>query len=377
MENRETFTANVPKIQEAYRQLQSSVDAQSEHQSMALNRAILVMAAGSQAYGTYHPESDVDLRGVFIAPREYYYGLKTIEQVEFTRGNEKDTLFELRKFAKLAADANPNVVELMFLEPEHYLVNDWAGRLLLDIRHEFLSKRAAYSYSGYAFSQMKRIQNHYKWLTKPPTEPKKEDYTNIPRYQNVSTGKIIPETDFNAKMRRVDDLRAAAMGPQDDDDRSFFEAESNWKRILVLNKEAYEKHMAEWSQYNEWLKGRNKERRLLEAEYGYDTKHASQLVRLLVQCKQILTEGTLNTFLRPADRDLVMDVRYGKLSYPDLLKMALEINNEIEALKEKSSIPARANLKKINETLCEIVETKFASDYFDDIIKGMEGQKGH
>ena len=29
---------------------------------------------GSRLYGTFRPDSDTDIRGVFIAPPEYYYG---------------------------------------------------------------------------------------------------------------------------------------------------------------------------------------------------------------------------------------------------------------------------------------------------------------
>ena len=37
--------------------------------------------AGSRAYGTDLPESDLDLRGVFIVPRAVLFGLGQVDQV--------------------------------------------------------------------------------------------------------------------------------------------------------------------------------------------------------------------------------------------------------------------------------------------------------
>lgn len=68
------------------------------------SRTIYLTRHGSHAYGTNLPTSDLDLRGVMIAPREYYLGfLNTVEQV--TQSEPDLTVFELRKFMKLAAGA--------------------------------------------------------------------------------------------------------------------------------------------------------------------------------------------------------------------------------------------------------------------------------
>src|SRR4051812_18528518 len=37
-------------------------------------RTIFLSKGGSQAYGTNTPESDLDLRGVGVAPKNYYHG---------------------------------------------------------------------------------------------------------------------------------------------------------------------------------------------------------------------------------------------------------------------------------------------------------------
>ena len=47
------------------------------------NRFLIVAITGSQAYGLAIPGvSDIDVKGLFIATKPYYLGLKNIEQIE-------------------------------------------------------------------------------------------------------------------------------------------------------------------------------------------------------------------------------------------------------------------------------------------------------
>ena len=57
--------------------------------------------AGSHAYGTNIETSDIDIRGLFIAPPKVSIGcMYTIEQ--FMDPDIDEQLFELKKFTKLA-----------------------------------------------------------------------------------------------------------------------------------------------------------------------------------------------------------------------------------------------------------------------------------
>lgn len=325
---------------------------------MALERLILLVVGGSRSYGTFTDISDTDLRGIFIATKPYYLGLKTIEQVEIKRVNsdeEKDTLFELKKFCFLAMNANPNIIELLFTKPEHILFSNPMGNLLIKNRDLFLSKKCAYSFSGYAFSQLKRIQAHFKWIKNPPTEPQEIDFTNVPKYRNKITRKEIPITDFESKMKKIRAIQEYLPNQQSRDEDLFEKAE-NWDLINVLNKDAFHKAMDEWNQYNTWKKNRNRTRSLLEQRYHYDVKHAIHLVRLLCQCKQILKTGTFCTYLNEKDLELINLVWNGGMTFEELLVFADKANAEIELLKQNSKLPHNPNVNKINELLVSIVE---------------------
>ena len=48
---------------------------------------------------------------------------------------------------------------------------------MVENKHLFLSKKAKFTFSGYANAQMKRINTHYRWLKNPPkAPPQRSDY---------------------------------------------------------------------------------------------------------------------------------------------------------------------------------------------------------
>lgn len=359
-ENRDEL--NSKKIDAAFNKFRNHQNLSFE-QKMALDRAVFICLGGSRAYGTQNDveidgtESDVDLRGVFIGFSNYYLGLHTIEQVEIRRCElgEKDTLYEFRKFIRLAIANNPNIIEQLFLRPEHMLFIAPEFEPILRNRDLFLSKKCRYSYSGYAFAELKRISGHYEWLTNPPTEPRREDY-EITYYRQGVTGEVIPEWDYVAKKERIGKILRSA-GCYNEKDH-LFEQMGLWIPFKDVNKSAWDKANKRWEQYQTWRKERNKARAKLEAAYGYDTKHAAHLIRLLLQCRQILKEKTLSTNLNTDDLDFVQSVKAGKLDYSSLIAEAEKLDNEIEYLYETSDLRREPELNKIEEICVDILKKK-------------------
>lgn len=119
-------------------------------------RTILEGIVGSHAYGLATPASDVDYRGVFVVPIHEVVGLKQHrETVEFLDPN--DTVrHEIAKFLRLALKANPNIIELLWLD--EFTTMTAEGRGLVDSRERFVSKRAVKTYGGYAFSQLTKME---------------------------------------------------------------------------------------------------------------------------------------------------------------------------------------------------------------------------
>lgn len=122
---------------------------------------------GSRAYGTHRVDSDYDYRGFYVADTADFWKLrKPTDTVD--RKDPDLTLFEVEKFVRLAAGANPNVLEMLWAEP---IYQDCWAEMLFDNRHAFLSKKVAKTYGGYAISQLAKAQkgtggsrgrNHFK-----------------------------------------------------------------------------------------------------------------------------------------------------------------------------------------------------------------------
>lgn len=126
---------------------------------------VLFVLAGSRAYGRNTPESDLDLRGVFLPGLSEILLQKEQDTLEL-EAPEDTVLFSLAKFFRLAAAGNPNVLEWLFVCPEHvFFASDWGCRIL-ENRSLFLTQRMLDSYLGYAAGSWKQL---IKWMDQEGT----------------------------------------------------------------------------------------------------------------------------------------------------------------------------------------------------------------
>lgn len=125
------------------------------------DNTILNVVHGSRAYGTNIPGSDYDEKGIVIIPdMSYYFGFNKFEQKDKGWEDGSDRVaYDIRKFFHLALQCNPNIIEVLFVEPEQILVETIEGKTIRSFRDVFLSRRASKTFSGYAMAQMRRLQN--------------------------------------------------------------------------------------------------------------------------------------------------------------------------------------------------------------------------
>src|SRR5690606_9212206 len=78
--------------------------------------------------------------------------------VDFVQVNKDECYFELRKFLKLLAVANPNALELLYL-PNHCILEAAEEfQYLTKIRDTFLTKRCYDTFYHYARTQLRKSQ---------------------------------------------------------------------------------------------------------------------------------------------------------------------------------------------------------------------------
>lgn len=120
-------------------------------------KIIYNVMAGSHAYGTATKYSDVDYAGCFLPPVDYLLGISKHDKKETYNKDEPDeTYHSLAKFARLALNSNPNVLETLFMDETVISVDD-LFKPILEIRQSFLSRDIARSFIGYANAQLLRM----------------------------------------------------------------------------------------------------------------------------------------------------------------------------------------------------------------------------
>lgn len=130
---------------------------------------------GSHLYGFDSPDSDIDVRGIHVAPAEEYAYLQTpAEEVTinmdgttegFEAYSEVDLRsYELKKFGSLLEGANYNIIELVFEAPTVMNGMPLEMDALQDFIRDFLPMNVPHAYLGMAKS------NYYKHL-----DPEKTD----------------------------------------------------------------------------------------------------------------------------------------------------------------------------------------------------------
>ena len=96
---------------------------------------------------------------------------------QFEDKNNDITYFEFRKFLYLACENNPNVLELLYIPENKFIICEKEWEEIILNRGLFVSKKAKHTFSGYAHSQFNRIKRHRSWLLNPPKKkPERKDF---------------------------------------------------------------------------------------------------------------------------------------------------------------------------------------------------------
>ena len=292
---------------------------------------------GSQAYGLGTPESDQDIKGVFIQSNEDILSNRYIPQIDV----DSDTVYyELRRFLELVSVGNPNVLELLFL-PERCKIS-WSKEweYLLNIREEFLSKKCYYTFSGYAKTQLNKAKGLNKKFNWEAKRIERKDIIDFSKIIDRETGKtfLVKEwlknnnyTQEHVGLTSIDGFRDCYKLYTDDikwasdnhrfDNIDFTNREykgignkntnepkksaiekymiNKWKGIMYFNREAYSNHCKEYKQYQKWLRNRNKNR------VATNKKHGQQYDCYLDKNTEYLTDSGFKKYDEISENDLI------------------------------------------------------------------------
>src|ERR1700722_2901131 len=294
------------------------------------NNTMFLTLHGSHCYGLATPTSDIDVRGITCPPKEYFLGFnKTFDNLISSDPFDMQ-IFNVVKFFNLTKDGNPNTLELLFVEEEDHIFVDDLGKILLDNREKFLSRNLKERYIGYARAQAHRIRNHKNWIDKHPSPPpSREEFglskkLSIPKEQLLTVQAIFAKKldEWNCDFEPFSEPQKIYLQGKVShilaemnilsDEKWMLAARNfgvNENYIYMLQREkAYQHIVSDYENYLTWKKNRNPERAKLEAKIGYDSKHATQLIRLLKVGKEVLETGKLRV-KRLDDREELMEIK--------------------------------------------------------------------
>lgn len=123
-------------------------------------------------------------------------------------------------------------------------------------------------------------------------------------------------------------------------DRSIFLARQCLKQFLGFAEDQLKRITG--------AKGRGKkgQRPEMESKYGYDVKAAMHTLRLLYECRELMSEGKI-TFPRP-EREYLVDVRSGKFTVDKILLKASELVVECKKAAKVSALPDKVNRQRVS-----------------------------
>jgi uncharacterized protein len=294
---------------------------------------------GSRAYGLSTPESDVDIRGIAIPPKRYWLGhVHRFEQAEL-KGDVDCVIYNISKFFKLAADGNPSIIEQLYTDESDFICTTTAGKMIIDNRDLFLSKKIKYTFCGYSHSQLQRLKAHRRWVLQEGDihKPTRAEFS-LPEQAVLSA-----------------DIRGAIDKMTEEDVGITFSG--NVMELFKKERE-YAAACREYANYETWVKNRNPKRAAIERRIGFDGKHASQLIRLMIMAAEILSTGKVIVKRPPEDREWLVGLKTGNTDwrYETMMEWVEKKSAEIEELVKTSTLPNKPDHEKIDDMLIEIVE---------------------
>lgn len=330
---------------------------------------------GSRAYGTDTPESDSDLRGVFVMPRSSFFGTDRVDQVSDETNDE--TYYEIGRFIELLGKSNPNILEMLYSEPEW---TRFSHPLFAGIQPGWvLSKLCESTFAGYAMTQVRKARGLNKKIVNPMEGPRKsllefcyvvENQGSVPLKRWLEQNDLCQEDCGLVKIPHMRDVFGIFQGRNY---RGIVKSEASTELLMSsipkgespvgwmqFNKDGYKKYCREYREYQDWLKNRNEARYADNAEHGrnYDSKNLMHTFRLLDMAEEIAKEKTI-TVRRP-NRDFLMQIRRGEFEYEALISRAEEKIIGISEAFASSDLPEKPDVGKLEEALIEIRETWYS-----------------
>jgi uncharacterized protein len=297
--------------------------------------AIYQTITGSTAYGLSSEQSDVDQKAIVILPP--VYNIKLTKEWETTTFNNPDIEFHsLKKAMNLYLSQNPTMLETLFVEDPYIVKITKFGDILRKNRKLFLTKNCFNTFGGYAKAQLMRIKKNLYLTTH-------EDDLNYVHDKIAET--------INKINRSKPDQSSVALN------KLFFDKKDNLTANISIHindislKELNQISSELTNQLKTVTNNKNSEN-FTENKLW---KHGMHLVRLLKMGIEILEEESLTVY-RKEDRDLLLSIRNGQISWEEIFKMTDDLFKELKKAHKNTTLPEQIDEEIINNIYFELMK---------------------
>lgn len=320
-----------------------------------MRTCMLKMFSGSHLYGLNTENSDTDYVGIFLPTKKQMFSLSYDSEVDMSVEDRLDNgknspnaidvkFYDIKRFISLAMEGNPNVIEKLFVNEESILHINKYGRMLLDNKDLFLSKKIISKHLGYSRSQRRKL------IIKTANM---ENLINArdflqEKHNNGFEKNLLPE--FNS---------------DDNFNKIFIEDEK--KKIMYkvgaysINRNITIKSALRW--INELISNTSHRLENLSIS-GYEHKFASHSLRLLYQTIEIIETGKITFPLK--ERDYILKVKKGLVPYEELISKMEELELKLSAIENNTLLPDVPDINKINLFLNDIFTEWFKDNESND-----------
>ncbi|MDR1637018.1 MAG: nucleotidyltransferase domain-containing protein [Treponema sp.] len=309
-------------------------------------KVIYHVESGSYLYGTNTEKSDKDYVSVFI-PTNYdllslqkcdYIDDSTKKSSEDRRNTSEDIdnqKHSISNYLHLVLIGNPNLIEILFAT--NPIIEDPVFSIFKDNTNKLISKNVFKSFSGFAFSQKKKLEYKAKRFTQleKSLEYLEKEYAGEICDPSAIMGEDLSEwlnnnlSEYKGRKNNVES----------------FHVNLPVKPIYEVIKNEYEKYG--WRTKTDTF-----------ITLGYDVKFASHAIRLFYEGERLLTTGRLEFPITGKALNDIMNVKDGKLSINEFYELCDYYDNLNVKAHESSLLPEKSDWKWVNENLVRILETE-------------------
>lgn len=262
---------------------------------------------GSHLFGLNTESSDIDTFGVFIGPKDWFFGLGKDKELIIKSEKSDDYWDELEKYFIELSNSNPEALVSLFTPDKFILYFDPILQPLWDIRNSLITKKCFKPFAGYAFSQIKKAKGLKKAINIDPEKVKerktpldfcqvpvgigshtltkwlndhnlKQKYCGVARYPNsIELYSLFYDYGADENYKNLNKKEIGYRGVIDENDKltSQIRLSSIPKNetplcVFQFNSNAYSSHCIDYKRYWEWVNNRNQKRFNLNKGYDFD-----------------------------------------------------------------------------------------------------------